>query len=609
MSTKTLRKRIALGTVVAVSAGLLSLVSTTAANAATGDTNPATVAVGNAAAGEGFLNVAVNPSTNGSVTAAATDTTTAATSLGLVAWGDLLGGKSAGLLGTVTALNTGIVGFTTLAGGVVTNLITVTNGVITKDGAVGLTISGDLTKAATTTNNNGTNGIGVKAASGAISSVVKLFTDATVTDTATALLGGTNVGVLTLVSQYTITWVAASTAGVVSAAKSGVWYTGAINAAGQTSDSATLVSPGTSSFKADQFADIRVRDAYGNPITGPGLLQATATNGAIINLGQTTTTVPSGGTASTTFVAIGTGAGADDFILDVEAPASAPVSTVVTISYNGTVIGTKSFVFTGNVSKIVLSSAKIGKVSAGTGTAAIAFLDASGNTLTTSDVLTNAAQFAGDATSFGTVVTSVAATLPTSTATGKVTFTCGANAGTTSLDVKWTNTDGTVITSNALPVSCAGASTTYTAAYDKSTYHPGDIATLTVTFKDSKGNLANDVDTQTATTAALVSTAGVTAVAGPSATANVDVSSGGIIKYTYSVGVINGTFTNTVSFANVDTNAKSASLPTGPATATLTIADGSTSLNDVLKGIVSLIASINKQIAALAKLVAPAKKK
>ena len=38
-------------------------------------------------------------------------------------------------------------------------------------------------------------------------------------------------------------------------------------------------------------------------------------------------------------------------------------------------------------------------------------------------------------------------------------------------------------------------------------------------------------------------------------------------------------------------------------TVAYSIADGSTSLNDVLKGIVSLIASINKQIAALAKLV------
>jgi hypothetical protein len=64
-----------------------------------------------------------------------------------------------------------------------------------------------------------------------------------------------------------------------------------------------------------------------------------------------------------------------------------------------------------------------------------------------------------------------------------------------------------------------------------------------------------------------------------------------------------------VDFPNVDAAAKAASLTPGPVTATLTIADGSTSMTDVLKGIVSLIASINKQIAALAKLVAPAKKK
>ena len=44
-------------------------------------------------------------------------------------------------------------------------------------------------------------------------------------------------------------------------------------------------------------------------------------------------------------------------------------------------------------------------------------------------------------------------------------------------------------------------------------------------------------------------------------------------------------------------------------TVAYSISSGGTSLNDVLKGIVSLIASINKQIAALAKLVTATKKK
>ena len=609
MSTKTLRKRVALATVVAVSAGLLSLVSTTAAQAAD---NPTTNAA-NVASDETALNLAVKPNLAGTVSGtSATDTTNTASSLGLVTWGDLIGGTSAGLLSTVTALNTGSVTFFTTSAAK-NHLVTVTNGVISSTGLVGLQTSGDLTKAATTANAGGKESLSVKPSSGSISTVVKMYTDATTTDTATALLGGTNAGALTLVSQYTITWVAASTAGTFSAAKSGVWYTGATNSTGLTSDSVTLSSPGTSSYKDDQYANIRVRDAYGNGLTGAGLLQASATNGAAVGLGTSAAgAVAANAASSTAFVAIATGATADNYVLDVEAPASAPVSTVVTLSYNGTVIGTKSFTFTGNVAKIVLSSPTIGKTG-GTGIATIAFLDSAGNTITSSTNGFNSAYFSQDATSFNNYLTAITLSTPPATGVaGKITFSCGANAGTANVDVKYTNADATVITSNALAVACAGASTTYTAAYDKATYHPGDVATLIVTFNDSKGNLANDVDTQTATTVASVSVAGFGStgvIVGPSSTVNTDISSGGVIKYTYSVGTTTGTFTNTVDFPNVDTAAKAASLTPGPVTATLTIADGSTSLNDVLKGIVSLIASINKQIAALAKLVAPAKKK
>jgi len=248
-----------------------------------------------------------------------------------------------------------------------------------------------------------------------------------------------------------------------------------------------------------------------------------------------------------------------------------------------------------------LSSAVNGKTSNSTGnTVNVSFADAAGNT-----VYPTAAYFTADAASYGGIVSGTSlSTVPSSTAVGKVTYTCGTVAGSTNLDVKYTNTDGTIITSNAVKVTCSGAPISYTAAYDKSTYKPGDIATLVITFKDSKGNLANDVDTLTAWTAAntaTASTAGLTVLTGPSIT---DASSNGVVKYTYSVGTTAGTFTNPVSFPYIDANAKAAGLTaSGPVAVTLTIADGSTSLNDVLKGIVSLIASINKQIAALAKLV------
>jgi hypothetical protein len=614
MSTKTLRKRVALATVVAVSAGLLSLVSTTSAQAAAGDGSNTGTSTLNATPTDSNLYIATKPGLNASVGAVGTASVTAATSLGLITFGDLLGGVSTGLLGTVTALNTGVIGFYTKQSSH-TILAKLTNGLMVKDGkSANMDYNGDITQAATNSyTNDDFAGFAVKPASGATSTIVKLYVDATTTDTSTALFAGTNAGALTLVSQYTITWVASSTSGTYSAAKSGVWYTGAVNSTGLTSDSVTLASPGSASYKDDLYANIRVRDAYGNALTGAGLLQASATNGATVGLGTTAAgAVAANAASSTAFVAIGTGNPADNYVLDVEAPASAPVSTVVTISYNGTVIGTKSFTFTGNVAKIVLSSPTIGKTG-GTGKATIAFLDSAGNTITSSTSGFNSAYFSQDATSFNNYLTAVTlSTAPATGVVGKITFNCGANAGTANVDVKYTNADATVITSNALAVACAGASTTYTAAYDKTSYHPGDVATLIVTFKDSKGNLANDVDTQTATTAASVSVAGFGSsgvIVGPSSTVNTDISSGGVIKYTYSVGSTTGTFTNTVNFPDVNTAAKAASLTPGPVTATLTIADGATSLNDVLKGIVSLIASINKQIAALAKLVAPAKKK
>jgi hypothetical protein len=473
-------------------------------------------------------------------------------------------------------------------------LYTVTNGVIQSNPS-NLQVNGAASSAATGTATGGSAEeiFTVKPINSALPTIVSLYVDTTTGETATALLGGTYTSAnTTLKATTTITWVAAATTGTVSAAKSGVWYTGNVNSIGLTGDSATLTSPGVLSVGGDGYANIRVRDAYGNAVSGPGLLQASATNGALVNLGAS---LPGAGTLSTAFSAITASSSPDNYLLDVEAPTSAPVNTVVTITYNGTVIGTKSFSFGGNIAKVSLSSPKNLKTN-GNGTATISFADAAGNT-----VYPVQAQFAADASTYNSVLTGVSlSTVPASGAVGKVTITCGASNGSANLAVKYTNTDGSVIVSNALPVTCSAAPATYLAAYDKTSYNPGDIATLIVTFKDTKGALANDIDTLTTYVAPTVSTAGVTVISGPTAA---DATSNGVIKYTYAVGTTSGTFTNTVSFATPDATAKANGLSTGPATATLTINSSGTSLNDVLKGIVSLIASINKQIAALAKLV------
>ena len=612
MSTKTLSKRIALATVVALGAGVLSLVSTTSASAAAYNFDGNT----NATASVGFLNVATVASTlaypSGPTATGLTTAATGATSVGLLSYGDIAGGTTAGTTQTATILSTGVLELYTTITPQSAILFKLTNGVINKDGTTtSLALNGALNQAAFSgALGMGIQNIAVKPASGATAFTVAAYTSST-NDSASSLLAGSYSGTLTLIGYITVTVAASNLSGTVSSSNSGVWYTGQKSPGGTllttalTSDSSTLATPGSIANGATGWADIRVRDAYGSALNGAGLLQASATNGALVGFNAAgtagSTTAPTAGAGSTAFVAVTAGASADDYTVAVAQPASAPISTVVTISWNGTVIGTKSFTFSGQIAKINLSSAVNGKTSNSTGnTVVVSFADAAGNT-----VYPTAAYFTTDSASYGGIVSGTSlSTVPSSTAVGKVTYTCGTVAGSTNLDVKYTNTDGTIITSNALKVTCSGAPISYTAAYDKTTYKPGDIATLVITFKDSKGNLANDVDTLTAWTAAntaTAATAGLTVITGPSLT---EASTNGVVKYTYSVGTTTGTFTNPVTFPYIDANAKAAGLTaSGPVAVTLTIADGATSLNDVLKGIVSLIASINKQIAALAKLV------
>jgi len=170
----------------------------------------------------------------------------------------------------------------------------------------------------------------------------------------------------------------------------------------------------------------------------------------------------------------------------------------------------------------------------------------------------------------------------------------------------YTNLNGTVITSNSLPVTCSKIAAKYTASYDKAVYAPGEIATLTVAFTDVDGRSAADSLTSAAdnatNTVAVISISGVTKVGAADAADDLRTTNGKL-TYTFIVGQAEGSFANSISFPQVNTNG--ALLSTGAVTAPLTVKSATATVSnaDVLKSIVALIASINKQIQALQKLI------
>ena len=606
MSTKTITKRVALATVVALGAGVLSLVTVSSASAAPN------VDPGNAGptASVTALNIGTAKNTAGSAVNAGTAATDGATasSVGLVAVSDLAGTHVAGTTQTAVLLNNGSLVVYTSSTGASGGTITVTGGTISS--GIGTTgINGAATVASYA---NGTAYVSavITPNSGATTMTVRGYNLLASTSTDGAVTSPT---AGTLFGQITVTIASSATNGVISVANSGIFY----KASGTAQTSSTVTADDTTTavytnyksgstlpWNKTNFAIIRAVDAYGVKISSTtGLLTATATNGALVALAGGGATVAAG-TQSTAFV---TAAQPDGAALAVAAPSAAPLSTVVTIAYNGVTIGTKSFTFTGPITKVTLGAQnKINlngsSASAGDGVkeATVSFADAAGNTIypVASDASYPTSGFAK--ASSATVPSLVLSVIPLSGTTGYVNSSAGSAAATFTATAIYTNVDGSVATSNTVNLSNAGTAVSYTASYDKSAYTPGSIATLSVKFLDSKGNLASDspstlyFSNYNVTTAPLITVAGGTLAAAPTtATATTN----GVATFTVLTGT-DGAYQTSVSLGTV-----SGLTQTSPATAGFTVASNGTTLNDVLKGIVSLIASINKQIAALAKLV------
>ena len=415
-------------------------------------------------------------------------------------------------------------------------------------------------------------------------------------------------------AQITVTVVAASAGGSYSAAKSNCVTKTVVTASALTSVDNT--SAGAIPSGDVWYVGFLLNDAYGADL-GAGSLVASATNGGIVSISATDGAAVSAGSASTAVLA-GTGSAA---IVRIDQPtAGAPLTTTVTISYNGTTVCTKTVSIAGVAATVTVSD--VATVDLNGSTADVDWLD-EGSVLTTGNrkghyrvILKDSAgnnvlpasssEFSIDPATVNTTVTtlSVLSAIATSTSSSSLgrfsvgTFTCGAAAGSSQTKIRHTSSvTGVTITSPAFTARCADDPYTFTASFDKAKYTQGEVATLTVKFLDSKGNAANSLDTPGAVSMVVPFLTAISATGSASMLPDTN----GVKTYTFTVGTTGGmtagTYTSIIDFPSLVNATKS--------TPTYTLATGgdTTTNADVLKSIVALIASINKQIQALQKLI------
>ena len=566
MSNKTMKQRIAIVAASALTAGFLSVVAMPAANAAAS-------------------NLAIWPAaTNG---AAVNDASSGGKSLGLLGTGGSTTTQTATLLstGTLAVYST----FST-SGNVVT---TVTGGTITAmTGADGVTL--DLTAAY---DDDSAYGLLIKPNSGVTTMTVKHYYGATYATGATS--GGT------LADQIIVTIAASSTYGVVNPGESAVKFASAANTAGTTatdsSSSNYNVESGTSVYGSISLADV-----YANAVSTGGTLIAEVTGGAVVDLDNSSVAT---GTQNVDYLSVS--ASTIYFKVSQGTSGVAAAYTLTIRHSTGGVLATKSGLIKGVTAKATISTPKFGMT--GTNSAdsfTVTFQDAAGNTTYPTSSNASASLISSYANS---IVTAAAISqYPTSTLPGLGNFTCGSLSASTPIKLKFVLSTAAVVESNEVKATCAGIPLGFTAGLDKASYTPGSVATLSVKPVDSKGNPSNDYYTLTAynsTSGSATATDQVQFVGAPgtvvTAAAQTDAPSSGVKTYQFIVGTTEGDFNMVVDVPAIRAANISAGGAQGKITIPFSIKSSSSTVSnaDVLKSIVALIASINKQIQALQALI------
>jgi len=530
MSTKTLRKRIAL---VAVSAMGFGLLSTVAAYAGAGAMTVATTAAAGTYGKVGSAVTTANAQTISITTAGKVTFTFDGSASG--AHVNLSGTcKVSSVSGTGPTVNSGATS-------------------VTADGTNNPTVEVSPTAAGTC--------------------VVKAYAAASESSTA---------------DKLTITVLATTTVGAFSADKSygqvvSTAASGAVSSNADTAGAYKVINGG------EGILAFSINDGNGTAMPTTTTVTASATNGALVSFTAGAEVGPSvsksyGGTYENVYVAQGASNTAYD--------------TVVTISVDGVTWVTRAFQLQGDVTAINLSGPTVGSLSGSDGVYYMSATDTLGHLIASKTPSVGSTVLNSSVTAVSTSNASSASDVVSNT------FTCSTISGSTKLKVTFTNAALVKVTSNEITLKCGGNPYTWTAKLDKSTYKPGEIATLTIAALDSKGNAVNAAATlgTASTYPVAISGAQLTPIQTPT---NSDTFSttDGAKTYKFSVGTTEGSYNLVVDLPKWEGGANSSSSSQAAAAIAYTVASGSTSVTnaEVLAAIVKLIASINKQIAALQK--------
>jgi hypothetical protein len=554
MSIKTLRKRIAVVAVSALTAGILSVASAPVASAA-------------AVSGAGELDFHAS-----GAYCTFTNSNTADLTVAKVANGSTVVVRTAGF-----STDDSVV--IKASGAVIIDKLTTVAGA--PSNAAGLVITSNSITSTSMNNDN----------------LIHLKT----TGTGTGYLSYSPAGAAgTTIDTLTITVVSACSNAIFSATYSSIMLDTVVDGVASSNvDAATSTTAGS-----PIYLKLDLEDGNDVQIT-TGQLIATATNGAVLSF----TTAGTAG-ANGTLSSVSATPAADTMLRVYPAQTGTTSTTVVTVTHEATTVATKSITFHGEQASIGVVKVGSGRTSTGdTGYVLYQYKDSAGNVVpgsaaafvaaSATSTITTGTSIKAPTTSSVSIATNaniadnIEAALGGTTSNGMMMYTCGSSSAKANFTIATSSTVNANTITGTVPGVCAGGISSYTVSTDKATYKVGDIAVITIEAKDSSGNAVSE-NSQLQAGSVSVGGGDLTyTILGTAAAGAAENFQGGKVTLRAQMKTA-GSWNSVVSF----TGAATTSATTG-----YSVTDGAVSNAEVLKSIVALIASINKQIAALQKLI------